>query len=179
MTRPLNSADRQRLRTPANLWRALIPLLVVVGLVVLLNRPSGQSSDGVHVIDPGPAITAARQQAGFAVLAPNGLGARWRATSTELLPAGPAEAASFRIGYVSPGGQYAEVFQSADAADAVAAHYGPLTADGTVPVDGVDWQRYRTAAGRQVLRHTAGAVTVIVTGSADQAELVELAGSLH
>lgn len=179
MTRPPTPADRQRLRTPANLWRALIPLLVIVGLVVLLNRPSGPESDGVHVIDPAPAITAARQQAGFAVLAPSGLGARWRPTSTELLPAGPSEAASFRIGYVSPAGQYAEVFQSADAPEAVAAHYGPLTTDGTAPVDGVDWQRYRTSAGRLLLRHTTGRVTVIVTGSAGQAELVELAGSLR
>jgi hypothetical protein len=179
VTRPLNPADRQRLRTPANLWRALIPLLVIVGLVVLLNRPSGQGSDGVHVIDPGPAITAARQQACFAVLAPSGLSARWRATSTELLPAGPSEAASFRIGYVSPAGQYAELFQSADAPDAVAAHYGPLVADGSASVGGVGWQRYRTSSGRPLLRHTTGTVTVIVTGSASQAELVELAGSLR
>jgi hypothetical protein len=179
VTRPLNPADRQRLRTPANLWRALIPLLVIVGLVVLLNRPNGQSPDGVHVVDPGPAIAAARQQAGFAVLAPDGLSARWRPTSTELLPAGPSEAASFRIGYVSPAGQYAELFQSADAPDAVAAHYGPLTTDGTASVGGVGWQRYRTSSDRLLLRHTIGTVTVIVTGSAGQDELVELAGSLR
>ncbi|HEV2886220.1 MAG TPA: DUF4245 domain-containing protein [Jatrophihabitans sp.] len=179
MTRPLKPADRQRLRTPANLWRALIPLLVIVGLVVLLNRPGGQGSDGVHVIDPGPAIAAARQQAGFPVLAPSGLSERWRPTSTELIPAGPAEAASFRIGYVSPAGRYAELFQSADAPDAVAAHYGPLVTDGTASVGGVGWQRYRTPADRLLLRHTLGKVTVIVTGSASQPELVELAGSVR
>src|SRR4051812_12921348 len=33
VTRPPDPAARQRLRTPANLWRALIPLLVIVGLV--------------------------------------------------------------------------------------------------------------------------------------------------
>jgi hypothetical protein len=60
----------------------------------------------------------------------------------------------------------------------VAAHYGPLTTDGTASVGGVDWQRYRTSSDRLLLRHTTGAVTVIVTGSASQAELVELAGSL-
>jgi hypothetical protein len=178
VTRPLDSTTRQRLRTPANLWRALIPLLVIVGLVVLLNRPDGQSTDGVHVIDPGPAIAAARQQDGFAVLAPTGLSDRWRPTSSELIPAGPASPAGLRIGYVSPAGKYAELFESPDAPDAVAARYGPLTADGTAAVGAVPWQQYRTSADRLLLRHTVGKVTAVVTGSATQAELVELAGSL-
>ena len=179
MTRPLNSAERQRLRTPANLWRALIPLLVIAGLLVLLNRPAGQASDGVHVIDTAPAIAAAQQQVGFRVLVPNGLGERWRPTSTELVAAGPSEPASFRIGYVSPAGGYAELFQSADAPDAVAAHYGPLAADGTTSIGGAGWQQYATRDGRRLLRHTFGTVTVIVTGSASQPELAELAGSVR
>jgi Protein of unknown function (DUF4245) len=178
VTRPLNPAERQRLRTPANLWRALIPLLVIVGLVVLLNRPGNQSSDGVHVIDLAPAIAAAQQQAGFEVLVPSGLGQRWRPTSTELEPAGPSAPAGFRIGYVSPGGRYAELFQSADAPDAVAARYGPLTADGTTSISGASWLQYDTSSGRRLLRHTFGKVTVIVTGSASQSELAELAGSV-
>ena len=179
MTRPLNSTERQRLRTPANLWRALIPLLVIAGLLVLLSWPHGQDTDGVRVIDPGPAIAAARQQAGFEVLAPSGLNERWRPTSTELVPAGPAEPAAFRIGYVSPAGRYAELYQSADAPDAVAARYGPLVADGAASIGGLSWQQYQTAAGRGLLRHTFGKVTVIVTGSAEQPELAELAGSVR
>jgi uncharacterized protein DUF4245 len=178
VTRPLNSSDRQRLRTPANLWRALIPLLLIVGVVVLLNRPGSQRSDGVHVIDPGPAIAAAQQQAGFQVLTPRGLGDRWRPTSTELVPAGPSAPASFRIGYVSPAGKYAELLQSADAPDAVAARYGGLVAEGSTSIGGADWQQYDTRSGRRLLRHTFGKVTVIVTGSASQSELAELAGSV-
>ena len=179
MTRPPDSAARQRLRTPANLWRALIPLLVIVGVVVLLNRPPGQVADGVHVVDPAPAIAAARQQNGFAVLAPSGLAGGWRPTSAELVPAEPAAPAGLRIGYVSPAGKYAELFESPDAPEAVAARYGPLTADGTVAVGAAGWQRYETGQGRLLLRHTFGTVTAIVTGSASQAELAELAGSLH
>ena len=179
MTRPLNPADRQRLRTPANLWRALLPLLALVAVVVLLNRPGEQASEGVHVIDPGPAITAAQRQAGFAVLTPSGLGDRWRPTSTELAPAGPSGPATFRIGYVSPAGKYAELLQSADAPDAVAARYGPLAAAGATSIGGARWQQYDTKGGGGLLRHTFGAVTVIVTGSASQPELVELAGSVR
>jgi hypothetical protein len=80
---------------------------------------------------------------------------------------------------VSPAGKYAELFQSADAPDAVAAHYGPLVSDGTESVGATSWLRYQTTAGRRLLRHTFGKVTVIVTGSASQAELTELAGSLR
>ncbi len=179
VTRPLDPAARQRLRTPANLWRALIPLLVIVGLVVLLNRPAQQGGDGVHVVDPGPAIAAARQQSGFAVLAPTGLPGGWRPTSSELVPAEPAAPAGLRIGYVSPSGKYAELFESPDAPEAVAARYGPLSTDGTAQVGTVAWQRYQTPDGRLLLRHTVGTVTALVTGSAPLAEMVELAGSLR
>ncbi|HEX8081888.1 MAG TPA: DUF4245 domain-containing protein [Jatrophihabitans sp.] len=178
MTRPLNPADRQRLRTPGNLWRALIPLLAIAALLVVFSWPHNQDTDGVRVIDPGPAIAAARQQAGFTVLVPSGLGERWRPTSTELVPGDPAGSASFRIGYVSPAGRYAELLQSADAPDAVAAQYGPLVPDGATSIDGVSWQQYQTTAGRRLLRHTFGKVTVIVTGSAEQPELAELATSV-
>jgi hypothetical protein len=179
VTRPLTSNQRQRLRTPANLWRALIPLLVIVGLLVLWERVGQPHSDGVHVIDPSGAVAAARQQAGFPVQVPAGLDSRWRPTSTEFVPAGSASAASFRIGYVTPAGKYAEFLQSNDNPDAVAAQYGPLDTDGSALVSGVAWDRYRTSDGKLLLRHTSGSVTVVVTGNAGLAELTTLAGALH
>lgn len=179
MTRPLTASDRQRLRTPAYLWRALLPLLVIVGLLVLFTWPKGQVSDGVHVIDTSAPIATARQQAGFAVLAPAGLPGGWRATSTELVPAGPGSAATFRIGYVSPKGQYAEFLEGNDAPDAVSAQYGPLSVDGTTTIAGAVWQQYQTENSRRLLRRTVGKVTVIVTGSAAHPELEQLAGSLR
>jgi hypothetical protein len=179
MSRPLTSSERQRLRTPANLWRALIPLLAVVGLLVVLVWPRPTHSDGVIVVDVAGPIAAARQQAGFTVLAPSGLSNRWRPTHTDLVPPSSAAAAGFTIGYVSPSGKYAEFHESADAPDAVAAGYGPLTADGTASVAGAAWDQFRTDRDRQLLRRTVGRVTVIVTGSAPPAELAELAGSVR
>jgi hypothetical protein len=177
VTRPPSAAERQRLRTPANLWRALLPLLLIVVLVAVLNWPRA-GSDGVHVIDISGPISSARQ-AGLGVLQPSGLSDRWRPTSTEFLPAGASGGASLRIGYVSPAGRYAELLQGNDAPEAVAAQYGPVSSDGTAPVNGVSWARFRTEAGRQLLRRTIGKLTVIVTGTASQDELSELAGSLH
>jgi hypothetical protein len=179
MTRPLTSAERQRLRTNTNLWRALIPLLVIVGVVVAFTWPRGQRSDGVHVLDTAAPIAAAQRSAGFPVLVPTGLSDRWRPTSTEFIVAGPSNGASFRIGYVSPAGQYAEFLEGNDAPEAVAALYGALTVDGKAAVNGTDWSRYRTKGDRVLLRTTVGRVTVIVTGSASPGELVELASSLR
>ncbi|MGI8668091.1 MAG: DUF4245 domain-containing protein [Jatrophihabitans sp.] len=178
MTRPLSSAQRQQLRTPANLWRALIPLLAIIALLVIFTWPRAQRSDGVHLIDTTGPIATAKQQAGFAVSAPSGLSTGWRPTSTEFQPAGPASGASFRIGYVTPAGQYAEFLEGDDSPDAVAAQYGPLSADGTAPVGQLSWAQYRTSNGHRLLRHSAGTVTTIVTGTASAAELAQLAGSL-
>lgn len=169
--------------------------------------PSGTQQSGVHVIDLTAPIAAADQQAGFHVLAPAGLSSQWRPTSTDFVPASGGARASFRIGFVSPSSQYAELLESDDAPDAVAAQYGPLTADGSVsvvsaaaPAAGasgsaraaspittsatagtatVPWTAFRRPDGEQLLEHTFGAVTVIVTGSASQDELVQLAASVH
>lgn len=179
MTRPLSSKERQRLRTPANLWRALIPLLIVVALLVLWQRAGQPKSDGVHVVDTAAPIAAASAQAGFPLVVPNGLGSDWRPTSTEFLPASSAAAASFRIGYVTPRGRYAEFLESNDAADAVAARYGPLSEDGTATVGSSTWTKERASDGTTLLRHTIGQVTVLVRGNADLTELEQLAASLR
>jgi hypothetical protein len=179
VTRPLTSAERQRLRTPANLWRALIPLLVIVGLLVLVAWPRDHGSSGVHVIDVAGPIAAAQQQAGFDVLVPTGLSSGWRPTSSQFTPSAPSSGASFRIGYVTPANQYAEFVESSDAPDAVAAQYGPLTTDGAATITATGWDRFHTTNNRTLLRHTSGKVTVVVTGSASQTELIELAASLR
>lgn len=180
MTRPLSSAERQRLRTTANLWRALIPVLVVAGLLVALAWPRQHTStDGVHVVDITGTVQAARQQAGFKVLVPQGLSDSWRPTSDTFTPSGSGTSASLLIGYVTPRTQYAEFYESNDAPDAVAAQYGPLTANGAVTVTNVPWDRYQTDKGRELLRHTLGSVTVVVTGSASESELIELAGAMR
>jgi len=179
VTRPLTPAERQRLRTPANLWRALIPILVVVIGLVTWQRLAEPSGNGIHVVDTAGPVAAARQQAGFTLLLPGGLPAGWRPTSTEFVPAAQYSAASFRIGYVTPAGKYAEFLESNGPADTVAVPYGVLTAQGSNQIAGTDWQRFRTADNRTLLRTTRGTVTVIVTGNAADDELSTLAAALR
>jgi hypothetical protein len=180
VTRPLTSAERQRLRTTSNLWRALIPVLFIAGLLVVLAWPRQHTStDGVHVVDITGTVQAARQQASFTVLVPQGLDDKWRPTSDAFTPSGAGTPASLLIGYVTPKTQYAEFYESNDAPDAMAAQYGPLTGNGIVTVNGAQWDRYQTGKGRELLRHTIGSVTVVVTGSASEPELIALAGSMR
>ncbi|HTZ42247.1 MAG TPA: DUF4245 domain-containing protein [Jatrophihabitans sp.] len=175
MTRPLTSSERQRLRTSGNLWRALIPILLVIGALVAWERVNEPHSDGIHVVDTTAAVAAARQQAGFGLVLPAGLPDGWRPTSTQFEPAGAGSAASFRIGYVTPEQKYAEFYESDDAPDAVAAQLGVLTGAGTV----AGWAEYRTSDGRTALRRTFGAVTVLVSGNAGQDELTTLATAMR
>jgi len=174
VTHPLTSAERQRLRTPGNLWRALIPVLVVVLALVGWQRLNQPHNDGVHVVDTAGAITAARQQAGFRLVLPDGLSNRWRPTSTEFVPPASGSPASFRIGYVTPAEKYAEFLESNDAPDAVAARLGALTRDGSSG----PWARFRADDGSTVLRNTIGGVTVLVDGNASLTELRQLADAL-
>ena len=179
VTRPLSSAERQRLRTPANLWRALVPILLLVIGLVAWQRIGEPHSNGIHVVDTAAPVAAARQQAGFALLLPSGLSDGWRPTSTEFVPAARYSAASFRIGYVTPSNKYAEFLQSDGPAEAVSAPYGVLTDQGPTTIAGTAWRSFRTDDGRTLLRATLGKVTVIVTGNADRSELTELAGALR
>ena len=134
VTRPLTPAERQRLRTPANLWRALIPILLLVLGLVAWQRVGEPHSNGIHVVDTAAPVAAARQQAGFPLLLPSGLSDGWRPTSTEFVPAAQYSAASFRIGYVTPADKYAEFLESNGPADAVAAPYGVLTDQGSTTI---------------------------------------------
>jgi hypothetical protein len=178
MTRPPTASERQRLRSFGNLWRALIPLMFVVGLLVVLTWPRGTRGDGIHVVDTVGPIAAAREAAGFDVPAPDGLASGWRPTSTEFVPSGDNHGASFRIGYVTPSGEFAEFLASDDAPPAVTAQYGPITGDGSADIGGQKWSKYVTSKNRTLFARTSGRVTVVVTGSATDADLQTLAGSL-
>lgn len=182
----MTAAQRARLRTFPYLLRALVPLTLFVVLAVVLAWPRGEGGTEVTEIDPAPAIAQAQARAPFDLLVPatTGPGALadgWRATSTRIdAGASDADPFSFRIGYVTPAGQYAMVLQSNDAPAAVLASVGPTAGAASETIDGQAWARTQTSRrGEIVLTRTDGPATLLVTGSASLSELSALAASLR
>jgi hypothetical protein len=176
----MTPAERSRLRTFGNLWRSLIPLVVIVGIILVLAWPRSSDDGNLQVVDTAGPISYAKSVAAYPLLAPAGLPSGWRATSTRIDPA-PSGAMSpvvFTIGYVTPKGQFAQFRESDDRADAVRASLGAAAELDPRTIGGVQWTALRNSREEVVLLRTVGSVTVYVTGSASDAELAVLAASL-
>jgi hypothetical protein len=162
-----------------DLVRSLAPLVVLILVMVWLYSPS--DVDPVTEIDPGPSLEYAASIADFEVLGARDLPDGWRPTSARVDPASDGGPVGVAVGYVSPSQQFAEVVHSSVPrrellTDVLGEGYAER---GELVVDGTAWRDVRTADGEQALvRSTAGS-TLIVTGSADDAELRVLAAALR
>lgn len=182
----MTAAQRARLRTFPYLLRALVPLTLLVLLAVVFAWPRGGDNTKVTEIDPAPAIAQAQERAPYDLLVPpasgaGALGDDWRATSTRIeAGASSADPFAFRIGYVTPDGEFAMFLESNDAPAAVLASVGPTRGSGSETIEAQTWASTETSArGETVLTRTVGDVTLVVTGSATLSELSELAASLR
>lgn len=155
--------------------RSLVPLVGLIVVFVLVWQPRG---DKVPPADPASDITAAAEVADYQVVVPRDLPSGWTANhSTLTAPSGGP--VSLEIGYVTAAGDYARFVESdQDEPGLVTSAVDQASPDGSAPVAGQTWARYRTARDEVVLTHTDGTVTLLVTGSADTAELVTLAAAL-
>ena len=161
MTRPLTAAERQRLRTPANLWRALIPLLAIVGLLVLFAWPRGQHSRrrarGRHrradrgCPQPGRLRGAGPGRAGGPV-----------AADLDQLPSRPGRPAAPASGSATSHRPASTPSSSRETTRRT--RWPPSTARSArtapSPCRIEPWDRYRTSDGHLLLRHTVNKVTV-------------------
>jgi len=165
--------------------RDMVLSMAVVGLGVLFllvvawrpNKPDAE----VRVVDWTTTAVAASAAAEYPLVVPTGLSSQWRSTSArfERLPQSSGRPA-WQVGFVTPGEQYAGLIQSdGDPAALVAGTVQGGRPEGEVQVGGVAWQAYSAGEnGYRTLVRTLPRSTVIVTGSAEQAELVQLAASL-
>lgn len=166
-------------------WRSLGVVVLVVAALALVaavalpsRRAEGRAA--TPTVDYAPSVDRMRDIAGHAVWVPRGLGAGWRPIATEV-SGGGGEPSQWRLGFLSPGGEYAAVAQSDEPSGPYAKR---LTSDG-VPqggqrVNGVPWSRYlRESKDQRSLVRTAGPVTIVVSGTASYAELGRLAGALR
>lgn len=190
-TAPDSGAATQREPTPAevragrlsasNMLRSLAPLVLIVLLLVGWNALRENHVDPVRTIDPSSTVQLAASRASYPMLAPTGLPGGYRPTSarTDAGDARSGAPVTLQIGYVTPKVQFAQFVVSDDPrADALTSVLSGATPEGSVPVAGQTWTKARDSRGETVLSRQVGTATVLVTGSADEAELETVAASV-
>ena len=159
------------------LW-AMIPVLLIV-VVLVVWQQAGTEDAPLPTADPTGDIAYARRIAPVTfpdVVPPQG----WRASSSEVdAPAGERRSpVTLRIGFVTPAGKYAELVVTDQApVTALRQVAQGSTQDGTTPVGGAAWERYRTPRGETVLVRRVGGATALVTGDAPESELTTAAAA--
>jgi hypothetical protein len=137
--------------------RSLGLMLVIVAVTLVfvpgLFRPS--HSQRVQPVSYADDAAGFRQVTGIAAVTPAGLPSGWRANSARLTHRGTT--ATLYIGWVSPTNKYAALYES---------NATPIPVGSAAP-------------GDHSLRRTIGKLTIVITGSADAAELSQLATSLR
>lgn len=159
--------------------RSVVVLVALLGVVVLYQRfYTSAAPDYTAPVDVASSLTQARDAAPFEVLAPVSLPAGWRATSVRYTPdASPR----WHIGYLTPEGAYAGLEQENVSPAQLVQDAAPGTSRvGEVDVAGTTWQlRTDEERGETTLVRVVGDTAVVVTGSASQAELEQLAAALR
>lgn len=159
--------------------RSVVVLVGLLSLVVLYQRfYSSGDRDYTPPVDVGPSLAQARDVAPFDVLAPVGLPSGWTATSVRYTP---GSSPRWHLGFLTPTGSYAGLEQEAVPVEELVQEAAAGTsAAGEIGVDGTTWQlRTDEERGETTLARADGDAAVVVTGSASQAELEQLAGVLQ
>lgn len=149
-----------------------VVVLVAIGAPQLLMHKRAP----VHVVDIRADVAAARAAATYPVLAPVGLPARWRPTSSRVLGSG---AVGLHIGYVTPTDSYAQLEETSLGGFVTQSVGKGATALPEVDVAGQTWQQWRAGNKDLVLARQDGNRAVVVRGTADTAELRTLITSLR
>jgi hypothetical protein len=175
---PTGRSNARLRQTAWDMVRSMAVVLVVVFVIVLLAwRPEPEA---VKVVATAPTVSLAAREAQFPMVAPSGLAEQWRATSVRWEPTEESRSEPvLHIGYVTPSDEYAQVAVAPVASEAF---LDEQTADGapagTQAVGDVTWQRWESDRRRSLVL-VDGEGSVVVSGSAEWAELIALAESLE
>lgn len=148
-------------------FRDLILSMAVVAVFVaflfaVVWRPTPEA---VKPVETKFALEAARSQADYPVLFPQGLPAGWTPTSARF------EGSTWFLGYVTPEQQYVAVTQTdGDAAEFVKEQTLEGQPDGSRTIAGQQWQQYVAGDQRSLVR-TGNGSTTVVTGTVDYDQL--------
>ena len=165
------------LKSAGDMTRSLAVIVaIIVGVLLLIPRTN-------QVVQPATDVASAAQgaagRAGFALAVPQGLPGGWRSTSARL-QRGTDGVLTWHVGYVTPQGRYAGFEQAGSpTANWESTQVTDGREQGSVSVAGSSWLvRSRTDRGVTSWVLRAPGRTTIVTGTAERAELAELAASL-
>lgn len=136
--------------------------LFVAFLFAVVWRPTPEAVKPVDTTFP---LQAARSQAAYPVLSPQGLPAGWTATSARF------DGSTWFLGYVTPEQQYVAVTQTDGDAEAfIKEQTLQGQADGSRTIAGQQWDQYLADDQRSLVRAADGSTTV-VTGTLDYDQL--------
>lgn len=162
--------------------RSLLPLVVLCLLLVGWQAFRASNEETVREVDPTSTVRLAAERAGYPVPAPAGLPEGYRPTSarTDAGFASEGDAVTLEIGYLTPSQEFAGFVVSDDPrAEPVDDVLGGATDEGPVDVAGEQWRRLTTERGETALTREDGGVVVVVTGSAADDELREVAAAVR
>jgi hypothetical protein len=153
----------------------LLPVAVLLGAYLVVFNGAAPIA-----VDPTAALQDAQHANAFTVLAPAGLPRGWTVSSAQ---AGPvAGGYTLRLGYLTPHHDGLELIESSQAAQVLLP--AELGADAQpadlVSIAGQRWRPYPVArAGGRALVLATDQGTVLIVGTASQADLVRFAASLR
>ncbi len=179
-----NSANHRNRQTVNNLVYSLIATVALV-IVIVLVVPRGNPTNTTPPVDYAAVAQEAQGSEPDRLLVPS-LPEGWKANSAELRTKTADGVDSWYIGLLTPKGEYIGVTQGFDANDSwVADQVAKSRIAGTRDVDGVRWDVYdnrkaSSDAGNvaYALTTDAGHSSIIVFGTADDAEFRTVASSL-
>ena len=157
------------------MFQSLGVIMVAAG-VMYLFIPHDESAAPVKAKDYRVELLTAQRAAPYPVLAPEGLGADWKATVVSYKR---EQNNAWQLGFLDPDTQYVAIHQStADPKKYVPDVTQNAKSSGkTRTVGGQAWQLWEGAKYDALVRTENGATTV-VTGTASFERLAEMAGSL-
>ncbi|MGW0561954.1 DUF4245 domain-containing protein [Streptomyces sp. NPDC003016] len=160
--------------------RGMVLSMSVIGIAaasMYMFIPHDDSADPLKPVDYRVELVTARRAAPYPVAAPVGLPETWKPTSVSYdRQAGDA----WHLGYLDPDREYVAVEQSSGPAEKFVREVSrQATRTGkTLRVGGEGWQRWEGPKYDALVREEKG-VTTVVTGTASQERLTEMAEALE
>ncbi|GAA4145520.1 DUF4245 domain-containing protein [Leifsonia shinshuensis] len=178
-----NSANHRNRQTVNNLVYSLIATVALVAVIVLIV-PRGNPTSTAPAVDYAAVAQQAQGSEPDRLLVPR-LPSGWKSNSAELRTKTADGVDAWYIGLLTPKGQYIGVTQGFNANDSwVSDQVNRTRIAGTREIDGVKWDVYDNRASsdagnvKYALVTSAGKSTVVVFGTAEDAEFTTVASSL-